>query len=253
METKVEVLVLGILVLLTGFIMLLLLAPLLLAETETDVYVPDLVTFGAFFFIVGINMTFIGLIEVATDKASLQERKKKIVSIALIVIAIGAIVPYSVWALLEPIYTPNWTFTLTTDRFAYELGEPVQINVTLENHGSVGHWFISCSSNPVIVKIMRGEPARLDWNRIKYSNTVIFASMIPTHDRITKFMIPASQSLRRTFIWNQTNNIDPDPIEPDTYTIHAYIPLSLRVGSRWIGYSEESTFTAEKIINITST
>ncbi len=247
METKVKVLVLGILMLLTGCTVLLLLAPLLLAETETDIYVENWIVFGAIFLVVGTNVTFIGLIEVATDKASLQKRKRKIVSIALIVIAIGAIVPYSVWTFLGPIYTPNWTFSLTTDKSTYELGELVQIKVTLENHGSVGHWFISCSSNPVIVKIMRGEPP--NWSSVWISTT-------PTHDRITKFMVPAHQSLERTFIWNQTIHhfyASAGQIEPDTYTLRAYIPLSIKVGSRWIGWSEESTFTAEKNITLIST
>jgi len=243
LKTKVKVLILGILMLLAGFITLLLLAPLLLAETETDVYVSDLVTFGAFFFVVGINVTLIGLVEVVTDKASLQERKKKIVSIALIVIAIGAIVPYSVWAFLDPVYTSNWAFTLTIDRFTYELGEPVQIKVALKNHGSVGHWFISCSSNPVIVKIMRGE------------YPTVWISMSPTHDKKTKFMIPANQSLERTFIWNQTCNLyafgkPAHQIEPETYTIRAYIPLSINVNLKW---SEESTFAVEKNITLIST
>lgn len=238
METKVKVLVLGVLMLLTGFIMLFLLAPLLLAETETDVYVPDLVTFGAFFFVVGINVTFIGLIEVGTDKASLQERKKKIVSIALIVIAVGAIVPYSVWTFLDPLYTPNWTFSLTTDKSTYELGEPVQINVALKNHGSVGHWFISCTSNPIEVGI-----------RMRTGEQVWFSRS----PRIkAKFMIPAGQSLERTFIWNQTCNCyPPSQIRPDTYIIWAYIMLSLDVYTRLF---EQSTFTtAVNIINITST
>ena len=231
MEIKVKVLILGILMLSTGFTVLLLMAPLLLAETETDIYVHNSIVFGAIFLVVGTNVTFIGLIEVATDKASLQKRKRKIVSIALIVIAIGPIVPHSVWTFLGPIYTPNWTFSLTTDKATYELGELVQIKVTLENHGSVGHWFISCASNPVRVIIMRGA----------YHEHVWYSS---NHDRKTKVMIPARQSLERTFIWNASMH------DPDTYFIRAYIPLSLDVSTMFF---EDSTFTVEKKITLTST
>jgi len=241
LEAKVKVLILGILMLLTGFIVLLLLAPLLLAETETDIYVQNSIVFGAIFLVVGTNVTFIGLTEVATDKASLQKRKRKIVSIALIVIAIGPIVPHSVWTFLGPIYTPNWTFSLTTDKSTYELGELVQIKVTLENHGSAGHWFISCSSNPIVVLI----------SRFAWRQHVWISRSPPSHDRKTKFMIPAGQSLERTFIWNQTCNcFPPSQINPDTYFIRAYIPLSVDVYAMWF---EDSTFAVEKNIILAST
>jgi hypothetical protein len=217
--------------------MWLLLAPLLLAETETDVYAPDLVTFGAVFLVVGTNVTFIGLTEVATDKASLQERRRKIVSIALIVIAVGAIIPYSVWTFLGPLYTPNWTFSLTTDRSTYELGESVQIKVTLKNHGSVGHWFISCTSNPIEVGIRMRTGAQVWFSRSPRTKA--------------KFMIPAGQSLERTFIWNQTCNcFPPSQIRPDTYIIWAYIMLSL---DSYTMLFEQSTFHVEKEITLTAT
>jgi hypothetical protein len=238
LEAKVKVLIVGVLSLLVGLVLLLLLAPLWLAETETDVYVSNSITFGAIFLVVGFNVSFIGLVEVATDKASLRKKKGKIVSIALIVTAIGAMVPYSVWTFLSPLYTPNWTFSLITDRSTYELGESAQIRVTLENHGSVGHWFVSCSSNPIVVGIRRR------------ARGFVWLSMRPTHDRKTRFMIPAGQSLERTFIWNQTCNTPRSQIVPDTYTIVAYIPLSRDVYTGWF---EQSTFKVEKGITLTAT
>jgi hypothetical protein len=132
---------------------------------------------------------------------------------------------------------PNWAFSLTTDRSTYELGEPIQIRVTLENHGSVGHWFISCLSNPIEVGI-----------RIRGGSHIWFSRSPKAK---AKFMISAGQSLERTFIWNQTCNCSPpSQIKPDTYIIWAFIRLSLDVYTR---LAEQSTFHVEKKITLTAT
>ncbi len=143
LETKVKVLIVGIVVLLAGFIIFLFLAPLNSA----------LISFGAYAMVLGFIVTLIGFVEVATDKESLRATKRKIILLALIVIAIGLTVPYSVWAIITPIYTPNWAFSVITDKPTCELGEPVQIRVTLENIGFIYHSFTSSSSHPVVVVI----------------------------------------------------------------------------------------------------
>jgi hypothetical protein len=203
----------------------------------TDVYVSNLVPLGAIALVLGFNVTLISLIEIA---------KAKIIFYALIVIAIGIIVPYSAWAFLGPIYTPNWTFSLTTDKSTYELGEPVQIKVTLENHGSVGHSFTSVSSSPVEITI-----------EYRYTNIHNFTYWTPVwysgagRRAKTEFMIPPHQSLERTFIWNQTTNaFDAPQIQSGICIVHAYIPLYTGVTT----FSFEIlTFAAETNINITST
>jgi len=216
---KVNVLIVGIMMLLGGFTVLLFLAPL-------D---PTLVSFGAFAFVVGINVTFIGFVEIATDKKSLQASRRKIILLALSVVAIGLTVPYSVWAVI----TPNWAFSLTTDKSTYELGDPVQIKVTLENLGFIEHSLTSGFSDLVVVSISSREFSRIWYNDIHVFDWID-----------TQFTVPPHQSLERTFIWNQTNiNFPEEEIEPDTYWIEAYIPDS----------DARPLFHAYTTINITST
>ena len=224
METKINVLTVGIVVLLGGFIMLLFFAPLN----------PTLLTFGAYSFIIGIIVTLLGLVEIATDKKSLQASKKKIILLALSVIAIGLTVPYSVWTLI----TPNWAFSVTTDKSTYELGEPVQIKVTLENLGFIDHSFTSAVSDPIVVQILR-EPYSEVW----------YSDPFPIK---TEFTIPSHQSLERTFTWNQTNTSNPglwnQTYMPGTYIIKAFIP-----NPQFESFLYEHHFKAQTSINVTST
>jgi len=224
LETKMNILTVGIVMLLGAFITLLFLAPLN----------PTLLTFGAYALIIGIYVTLFGLAEIAADKKSLQASKKKIILLALSVIAIGLTIPYSVWTVI----TPNWAFSVTTDKSTYELGEPVQIIVTLENLGFITHSFTSAVSDPVAVQILR-EPSSEVW----YSH--------PFHI-VTDFTIAPHQSLERTFTWNQTNTSNPglwnQTYIPGTYFIEAFIP---NPQSELIGY--DPLFRARANINITST
>lgn len=224
METKVNVLIVGIVMLLGGFTVLLFLATLS----------PTLVFFGALALVGGINVTFIGFVEIATDKKPLQVSRRKIIFLALSVIVIGLTLPYSVWAVV----TPNWSFSVTTDKSTYELGEPVQIRVTLENLGFITHSFTSAVSDPVVVQIL--------WERyheVWYSN--------PFHI-VTEFTVTPHQSFERTFTWNQTNTSNPglwnQTFMPGTYIIKALIPNSQ---SELI--EDDPLFRTQTSINITST
>jgi hypothetical protein len=232
LETKVKVLIVGIVLLLAGFIAFLFLVPLNSA----------LVSFGAYAIVVGFLVTLIGFVEVAADKESLRATKRKIILLALIVIAIGLTVPYSVWAIITPIYTPNWAFSVTTDKSSYELGEPIQIRVTLENLGFIDHSFTSSVSNPIVVVIYRQ-----NIHQVWYSS---FNNGTP------EFTIPPHQSLGRNFTWNQTNIRFPEKeIEPGAYIIYAFIPQLGRfmtmMGSELIWGI--TSFVAKTNINITST
>ena len=211
--------------LLGGFIILLFLAPLN----------PTLVSFGAFAFVVGINVTFIGFVEIATDKTSLQASKRKIILLALSVIAIGLTIPYSVWTVI----TPNWAFSVTTDKSTYELGEPIQIGVTLENLGFIEHSLTSGVRDLAVISISSRE-----FGHVWYNCMHIF-------DWIdTQFTVPPHQSLERTFIWNQTNiNFPEEEIEPGTYWIEAFIPK----GESNRPIEVDNLFWTSTSINITST
>jgi hypothetical protein len=139
-------------------------------------------------------------------------------------------VPYSVWAVI----TPNWAFSVSTDKPTYELGEPVQIKVTLKNLGFIEHSLTSGFNDLVVVSISNRE-----FKNIWYNGRHIY-------DWIdTRFTVPAQQSLEKTFIWNQTNiNFPEKEIEPGTYWIEASIPDS---------DAPTPLFHAYTTINITST
>jgi hypothetical protein len=224
LDIKVTVLILGILMLLVGFIVLLFLAH----------SIPTLVNFSAFAFIIGILVTTGSLVEIATDKKSLQLSKKRIIGIALIVIAIGLAVPYSAWIVV----VPNWSFSVTTDKSTYELGEPVQIRVMLENLGFISHSFTCAISDPVFFSILRDDYGHV-WYSKYYDKTA------------TYFTVSSHQTLERTFTWNQTNIYQPEKeLELGTYTIKAFIPrpqadFSLEV-------ERDPLFYARTSINITS-
>jgi hypothetical protein len=225
LETKINVLIAGVVMLLSGFIALLFLAPLS----------PTLLAFGAYALIIGIIVTLFGLVEIATDKKSLQAIKKKIILIALTVIAVGLTVPSSVWT----VTTPNWAFSVTTDKSTYELGEPVQIKVTLENLGFITHSFTSAVSDPVAVQVL-SEPHSEVW----------YSSPFPI---VTEFTISPRQSLERTFTWNQTNTSNPElwnqTYMPGTYAIKAFIPNP----HSELVWDYDALFRAQTNINVTST
>ena len=228
LETKVKVLILGISMLLGGFIVLLFLVYL----------TPTLVNFGAYAFIIGMLVTIGSLVEIATDKKSLQLSKKRIIGIALIVIAIGLAVPYSAWTIV----VPNWSFSVTTDKSTYELGEPVQIRVMLENLGFISHSFTCAISDPVFFLILREDMHAYGhvWYSKYYDKTA------------TYFTVSSHQTLERTLTWNQTNIYQPEKeLEPGTYTIEAFIPRPQAGFS--IEMDHDPLFYARTSINITST
>jgi len=150
---------------------------------------------------------------------------RKFVLFTFVVIILSTIVTHSVWFIV----TPKWSFSVSTDKSTYRLGESVQITVSLENIGFITHSFESSISEPVVVSI----------DTIWYS---------PYHLTRTEFTIPPGQSLVRTFIWNQTSRFPQVEIEPDEYWIRAFIP-----SGTWIFSSSESIFAAGTGITISST
>jgi len=218
--------------LLVGFIVLLFLAHV----------IPTLVNFGAFAFVVGILVTFGSFVEIATDKESLQTSKKKIIAVALIVIVIGLVAPYSVWAII----VPRWSFSVTTDKSTYELGEPVHIRVTLENLGHIEHSFTSAVSDAVVVRILFQEIYLKRHYYVWYSNPALI---------VTEFTVSTRQPFERTFTWNQTNTLTPkfwnQTYMPGTYIIEAWIPNPQFESIDWHSYMP--LFRAGTNINITST
>lgn len=185
-----------------------------------------------FWFGFAYPIAYILLIVLAHDFfiAGSKLSRKKSLLLVLGVLTISSIVTHSVWAIV----TPRWSFSVTTDKNTYRLGENVQITVTLENHGLIAHSFKSSISDPVVVRI------RTSWYHIWYTSS---------HYNITEFTISPNQPLERTFVWNQTNIYHPEKeIEPNKYYVHAHIPSSFAKPP-----FDYPIFQAGTSINITST
>jgi hypothetical protein len=159
--------------------------------------------------------------------------KKKFLLLTLGVIIISITVTHSVWNIV----TPRWSFSVTTDKNTYRLGENVTITATLKNHGLIAHSFKSSISNPVVIHVRA------------YMITSIWYT--PFNYETTEFTVFPNQPLERTFVWNQTKSVNIEfgkEIEPGTYYIGAHIP-----GPSSEPFIDYEIFRAWTSINITST
>jgi hypothetical protein len=156
---------------------------------------------------------------------------KKVALLTVSMMMTGLIFAHSVWTIV----TPNWVFSVATDKSTYSLGEDAQITVSLENAGFIAHSFKSSFSDPVIVSI-----ERFVHRQVWYS---------PFHHEVTEFTVPAHQSIAWVFIWNQTNkNYPAMGIEPGKYYIKAVIESATSDSPFW-----DPIFYASASINVTST
>jgi len=80
-------------------------------------------------------------------KIKMQQRNRIILASSFIVVISAAI--FATWVIISP----NWSFEVTTDKSVYNLGENVQITVTLKNRGYIPHSFISSINTPVVVSV----------------------------------------------------------------------------------------------------
>ncbi len=151
---------------------------------------------------------------------SLQKSKRKIIVLALIVIGIGLISLYSVWVIIAP----KWELSVATDRVIYELGEEVQITVSIKNLGFIDHSFTTVVGDPVVIEILNYEGQH---------DPRIWSTLTPQNlgsPALRDFTLSSHQSLERTFIWNQTwvrwpeKNVSVErPPQPGMYWIAAFI------------------------------
>ena len=101
------------------------------------------------------------------------ERKlsgKKIVLLTLGVTIMGAIVTHSVWTVISP----QWLFSVTTDKSTYSLGEDVKVTVSLKNLGFITHSFKSRVSDPIVIGI--GTDLSQVWYSPFHKNTTEFSN-----------------------------------------------------------------------------
>lgn len=132
---------------------------------------------------------------------------KKVLLLTFVMMVIATTVTHSVWTYV----TPRWSFSVSTDKSTYTLGENVKITASLENLGFITHSFKSSIRDPVVVSITKAYSMRQLW-------------FSPFHFEETEFTIAPHQYLKRTVIWNQTNILHPEEKnEPGTYIISAFI------------------------------
>ena len=146
----------------------------------------------AFAYVVALPCTYVFLVQPLLA----GERRlggTKIALLAFSVMMIGGITTHTVWT----VATPKWSFTVTTDKPAYSLGEEVRITAALQNLGFITHSFRSALADPVVVSVEH-QPTEDPTSTIQvwYS---------PYRWETAQFSIAPNHSLERDFIWNQTN------------------------------------------------
>lgn len=163
--------------------------------------------------------------------------RNKVLLLAFSVMFVSATVTHSIKIVL----TPSWSFSLSTDKSTYSLGEEVQITVSLENLGFITHSFKSSLSSPVFIQIENFS--------MGYSDTVWWSPPAPLdHWKTTEFTVSSHQFLEWNFVWNQTSREYPERgIQSGTYYIGAYVPSV----TSWHPY-HRPLFHAWAEINITS-
>lgn len=174
------------------------------------------------------------LVEPLMEKLS----RKKILLLTFSVMVIAIVSTQSVWVII----TPKWSFSVSTDKSTYKLGETVNISMSLKNMGFIAHSFKSRVSNPVVMSI-----EHLYGDNPTIRKQVYYG---PYRLEETDFSVESNQILQRTFLWNQTSVYSPEEeIELGTYYIIAFIPSA---GST-MPVSVDNLFWTWASINITST
>jgi hypothetical protein len=164
---------------------------------------------------------------------------KKAFVLAFGVMLVSALFTHLVWT----ITTPKWSFSVSTDRSTYRLGEPVTITASLRNLGFITHSFRSASSNPVVVSVEYQSTANSMSYQVWYSSISRSA---------TEFSAGPGETLERNFSWNQTNTVNPglwnQTYMPGTYWVLAFVPKDT---AQTFGF--DNFFFARTNMNITST
>jgi hypothetical protein len=146
---------------------------------------------------------------------------KKVLVLTLGVMLVSTLFTHLVWT----ITTPKWSFSVSTDKATYRLGEDVIIMTSLRNMGFIAHSFKSLSDKPVIV--------RVEYIEFRYYGYEVWYSP-PGYDfwavdqSMTEFSVGPNETLERNFSWNQTNTSNPgfwnQTYMSGTYRITAIIP-----------------------------
>ena len=169
----------------------------------------------AFIYLVAWVMLFAFAVDFFRGKGNISG--KKILVLTFGVMLASAVFTHSVWTIV----TPSWSFSVSTDKSTYRLGELVIITASLRNTGFITHSFKSASSSPVVIGVeyrgVLGYPMGYQ---------VYFSSV---NESVTEFWLGPTETLEKSFSWNQTNTVIPkfwnyQTYMPGIYSISALIP-----------------------------
>jgi len=215
------------------YILLFSLAVFILTSVGLVVFYVEnkvLIFWLVFPYIIACFLVFAFAFDFLVGRSKLSVKKVLLLTFAVIVVA--ATTTHSVWTVI----TPRWSFSISTGKSTYTVGENVRITASLENLGFITHSFKSSIKDPVVISITKAYSTRQVW-------------FSPFYFEETEFTIPPHQSLERTFIWNQTNiNHPEEKIEPGTYYISAFIESVTSDMPSW-----DPIFSAGTKINIITT
>ena len=222
-----------------GYILLFCIATFILTALALVIaYInkPVLTFWSIFAYVIALPCLYAFLVEPLFTSGKLNSKRFLLFTFSVAIIAIA--ITHSLWTVI----IPNWSFAVATSKSTYELGESVQITVSLKNLGFISHSFTSGISEPIVVSI----------SYVYEENPTITTQVwfSPFQNNKTEFPILPQQSLERTFTWNQTNIYQPEKkIESGTYLIEALIPCAdsdMPVGV-------DNLFWAWILMNITAT
>jgi len=197
---------------------------------------PVLTFWSVFAYTIALPCLYAFLVQPLFTSSKLSTKRFLLLTFSVAIIAIA--VTHSVWT----VTSPNWSFVVATAKSNYELGENVQVTVSLKNLGFIPHSFTSSISDPMVVSVS------YVYEDNPTVTTQVWFSLI--HFNKTVFTIYPQQSLERTFTWNQTNIYQPEKkIKSGTYLIEALIPSA--DSDILIGF--DNLFWAWAFINITAT
>lgn len=115
-----------------------------------------------------------------------KQKKLKRLTILAVCLALIFITPYTAYAII----TPNWSFTVSTDKSIYKLGENITITATLTNHGYITHSITTSETSTWIRFCARKASWDLWWSLTQLNET--------------EFSLASKQTIKKTVIWSQT-------------------------------------------------
>jgi len=115
------------------------------ALTIAYIGIPVVTFYSPFIYVIAFFLLYHFLVRPLNQKIS----GRRILLLSVSVVAMATVLTQSA----KIIVTPQWSFSVTTDKPTYMFGEEIGITVSLRNDGFITHSFQSGLSDPVVVLI----------------------------------------------------------------------------------------------------